>query len=131
MCAVLCLQAIICNLSIKVHQEVIKHQWLCCCIRNSVLSKNDAVQYDKQGAQGISKSCIKSLLDNLDNFTKERSNFADFSLTNYNWEGSDRNRGIRGLGIEFLFEDMQARMHQYTFQSNTHQITQEIKIKRV
>ena len=80
MCAVLCLAAILCNLSIKGHQEVIKHPWICNSSKG-LLSKNDAVQYE-QGAQGISKGCIESLLDNLVNFTMERINFVAFSLTN-------------------------------------------------
>jgi hypothetical protein len=113
MCAVLCLAAILCNLSIKGHQEVIKHPWICNSSKG-LLSKNDAVQYE-QGAQGISKGCIESLLDNLVNFTMERINFVAFSLTNYNWGCSERKGGIAALGKEFLFEDMHARLHYKLF----------------
>lgn len=99
MCAVLCLAAILCNLSIKGHQEVIKYPWICNSSKG-LLSKNDAVQYE-QGAQGISKGCIESLLDNLVNFTMERINFVAFSLTNTTGKAASETEDLEYWGKSF------------------------------
>lgn len=130
MFAVLSLLAILSSPSIHEHQEVVKNEWLCYYSSINLLSKSDIVN-QAQRQQGIYKSIINSLVDNLSSSTIEPRNFLFFSLTSLHCEGSCRTIGIGVFGKVFIQEDMQAMIHPYIVYSNTGLKPQEIKVNRV